>query len=132
VHLANLTLLCTTALIPFPTAVLSRAFITGVNSTDARPAVALYPGVATTMCASRLLLYDQVHRRRGHLVETGIDREILGANRFRAVAGIVANLTAGVAGVLWLPAVALVVSLRCRGFTRSPPERTKTTGRQEP
>ena len=40
VHIANLLLLFTTALMPFPTAVLSGALITGVDSTDARTAVA--------------------------------------------------------------------------------------------
>jgi uncharacterized membrane protein len=72
-HLANLALLFITALLPFPTAVLSGAFITGVDGADARTAVALDAGIATAMCASWLLLYDQVHRRRDQLVETGVD-----------------------------------------------------------
>ena len=109
VHMANLALLFTTALIPFPTAVLSRAFITGVDGADARTAVALYAGIATAMCASWLLLYDQVHRRRGQLVTAGIDQQAFGANRIRAVAGIAAYSTAGVIGALWLPATALVI-----------------------
>ncbi len=109
VHMANLALLLTTALIPFPTAVLSRALINGVDTTDARTAVALYAGIATAMCASWLLLYDQVHRRRGELVEAGIDRQAFGANRIRAIAGIAAYVTAGLIGALWLPAAALVV-----------------------
>jgi uncharacterized membrane protein len=109
VHLANLLLLFTTALIPFPTAVLSRALITGVDSADARTAVALYAGIATAMCASWLLLYHQVHRRRDELVETGIDRQAFGANRIRAVVGITAYVIAGVIGALWLPAAALVI-----------------------
>lgn len=109
VHIANLLLLFTTALMPFPTAVLSGALITGVDSTDARTAVALYAGIATAMCASWLLLYHQVHRRRDELVETGIDRQAFGANRIRAVVGIAAYVTAGVIGALWLPAAALVI-----------------------
>jgi TMEM175 potassium channel family protein len=108
-HLANLALLFTTALIPFPTAVLSRALIAGVDSADARTAVALYAGIAVAMCASWLLLYDQVHRRRGTLVESGIDQQAFGANRIRAVAGITAYVAAGLIGALWLPAAALVV-----------------------
>ncbi|WP_081665586.1 TMEM175 family protein [Mycobacterium sp. UM_CSW] len=109
VNLANLALLFTTALIPFPTAVLSRALITGVDSADARTAVALYAGIATAMCASWLLLYDQVHRRRGALVEAGIDQRAFAANRIRAVLGIAAYVTAGLIGAFWLPAAALVV-----------------------
>ena len=62
VHFANLSLLFTTALIPFPTAVLSHAFIAGIASADARTAVGLYSGIAAAMCASWLLLYHQVHR----------------------------------------------------------------------
>lgn len=130
VHLANLTLLFTTALIPFPTAVLSQAFMGGVDSTDARAAVVLYAGIATAMCASWLLLYDQVHRRRSRLVETGIDQEAFGANRIRAVTGIGAYLTAGVTGALWLPAVALVVFVAMPVFYALTTERTKPTGRQ--
>jgi len=76
---------------------------------DARTAVALYAGIATAMCASWLLLYDQVHRRRGQLVTAGIDQQAFGANRIRAVAGIAAYSTAGVIGALWLPATALVI-----------------------
>jgi uncharacterized membrane protein len=109
VHMANLALLFTTALIPFPTAVLSRAFITGVDGADARTAVALYAGIATAMCASWLLLYDQVHRRRGQLVAAGIDQQAFGANRIRAVAGIAAYVAAGVIGALRLPSTALVI-----------------------
>jgi uncharacterized membrane protein len=123
VNLANLALLFTTALIPFPTAVLSRALITGVDSADARTAVALYAGIATAMCASWLLLYDQVHRRRGVLVEAGIDQQAFGANRIRAVAGIVAYVMAGLIGALWLPAAALVV------FAVMPVFYALTTGR---
>jgi uncharacterized membrane protein len=130
VHLANLALLFTTALIPFPTAVLARAFITGVDSTDARTAVVLYAGIATAMCASWLLLYDQVHRRRGHLVETGIDAESFGANRVRAVAGILAYVTAGVIGALWLPAVALVVFVAMPAFYAFTSERTKISSKR--
>jgi len=76
---------------------------------DARTAVALYAGIATAMCASWLLFYDQVHRRRGQLIEAGIDQQAFGANRIRAVAGIAAYVAAGVIGALWLPAAALVI-----------------------
>jgi uncharacterized membrane protein len=128
VHMANLTLLFTTALIPFPTAVLSRAFITGVDSTDSHTAVALYAGIAAAMCASWLLLYDQVHRRRSRLVERSIDKGAFGANRTRAVIGIVAYVTAGVIGSLWLPALALVVFIAMPVFYALTTDRIRFAG----
>lgn len=109
VHLANIALLFTTALIPFPTAVLSHAFIAGADTDDARIAVALYAGVLAAMCASWLLLFDQVHRRHDRLAEDGVDRGVFGAQRIRSVVGIVAYLTAGVIGVAWSPMIALAV-----------------------
>lgn len=109
VHLANLALLCTTALLPFPTAVISQAFISGVDTPDARTAVALYAGIATAMCVGWLLLYDQVHRRSNCLVEDGDDPAAFGASRKRALIGIVAYLGGGLIGVLWAPLAALVV-----------------------
>jgi hypothetical protein len=48
-HLANLFLRLTSALIPFPTAILSSA-IQGGNEFDARVAVALYAAIAGAMC----------------------------------------------------------------------------------
>src|ERR1700693_3137947 len=50
-HLANLFLLLTSALIPFPTAILSAAIQNG-NEFDARVAVTLYAAIAGTMCLS--------------------------------------------------------------------------------
>ena len=109
VQFANLALLFTTALIPFPTAVLSQTLIEGIDSRDAHTAVALYAGIAAAMCASWLLLYDQVHRRRRHLVEEDVSRAAFGAQRHRAIIGLIAYTTAGVIGTVWLPAAALAV-----------------------
>lgn len=109
VHLANIALLFTTALIPFPTAVLSRAFIDGADSGDARTAVALYAGILAAMCASWLLLFDQVSRRPGRLAEDDVDPRGFAAQRFRAIVGIIAYLAAGVIGVVWSPLIALAV-----------------------
>src|ERR1700674_5389139 len=53
-HLANLFLLLTSALIPFPTAILSAAIQSG-NEFDARVAVALYAAIAGAMCLSWLV-----------------------------------------------------------------------------
>ena len=109
VHLANIALLFTTALIPFPTAVLSRAFIDGTDAQDARTAVALYAGILAAMCASWLLLFDQVSRCPDRLAADGADPRVFAAQRFRAMAGIIAYLVAGVIGVVWSPMAALAV-----------------------
>ncbi|OBF82683.1 hypothetical protein A5791_04160 [Mycobacterium sp. 852002-51163_SCH5372311] len=132
VHYANLALLLTTALIPFPTAVLSHAFIMGIDSTDARTAVGLYAGIATAMCASWLLLYHQVHRHRDRLVEEGSDREMFGVERIRAIVGIVAYLAAGIVGVLWLPAIALGVFVALPVFYGLTSEGLKSLARKRP
>ncbi|ODR10643.1 hypothetical protein BHQ15_04365 [Mycolicibacillus koreensis] len=132
VHLANLTLLCTTALLPFPTAVLSHAFAAGVDSTDTRTAVVLYAGIAVAMCASWLLLYDQVYRRRDLLVQTSIDPKAFGANRSRAVAGVIAYTFAGVIGSLWLPVAALVIFVAMPFFYAVTIQRAKAPGKNHP
>jgi uncharacterized membrane protein len=51
-HLANLFLLLTSALIPLPTAILSAAIQRG-NEFDARVAVAFYAGIAGSMCLDK-------------------------------------------------------------------------------
>lgn len=109
VHFANFSLLFTTALMPFPTAVLSHTFIAGVDSMDAHTAVGLYAGVATAMCASWLLLYQEVHRHRDRLLEKQVDQEMFGTERMRATIGVLIYAAAGLLGALWLPAIALVV-----------------------
>src|ERR1700716_4445975 len=55
-HLANLFLLLTSAVIPFPTAILSAAIQSG-NEFDARVAVALYATIAGAMCLSWLVFF---------------------------------------------------------------------------
>lgn len=109
VHLANIALLFTAALIPFPTAVLSHAFIEGADAVDARTAVALYAGVLAAVCASWLLLFDQVGRRQDRLAEDGVDRGVFVAQRIRSSVGLVAYLAAGMIGVAWSPMAALAV-----------------------
>src|SRR4030081_3691970 len=70
-HLANLFLLLTSALIPFPTAVLSSA-IQGGNEFDARIAVTLYAAIAGAMCLSWLVVFHvlSVHP---YLIEDGVE-----------------------------------------------------------
>lgn len=108
-HFANLCLLFTTALIPFPTAVVSRTLVEGIDSTDARTAVAFYALAATAMCASWLLLYGQVRRHHDNLAERGVDRAFFIGNKKRAIIGIFCYLLAGLVGVLVMPIIALGV-----------------------
>jgi uncharacterized membrane protein len=74
VQIANLTLLLTTALIPFPTAVLSRTFITGVDSTDARTAVALYGYCFTTRFIAVAAVSSKAVSTRKRLAPTESER----------------------------------------------------------
>jgi uncharacterized membrane protein len=104
---ANLSLLFTTALIPFPTAVVSRALVEGINGVDAATAVAFYALAATAMCVSWLLLYTQAHRHYDHLAERGVDRTFFTRNRKRAIVGVCCYLGAGIIGALVMPIIAL-------------------------
>jgi uncharacterized membrane protein len=81
-HFANLFLLLTSALIPFPTAILSTAIQTG-NEFDARIAVALYAGIAGTMCLSWLIIFH-VLCIHPYLLEEGVDSDFFPKERLRA------------------------------------------------
>ena len=75
-HLANLLLLLTSALIPFPTAVLSTALQIG-NRVDAAVAVVLYAAVGGLMCLSWLLLFH-VLSINPHLLEDHVESTFFG------------------------------------------------------
>jgi uncharacterized membrane protein len=62
-HMANLFLLLTSALIPFPTAILSAAIQSG-SELDAQIAVTVYAALAGAMCLAWLLVFHvlSVHR----------------------------------------------------------------------
>jgi uncharacterized membrane protein len=69
-HWANLGVLATTALLPFPTSVVAGAIENG-NRTDARVAVALYALIGALLCASWWLFFHYLARhprRRGSSV----------------------------------------------------------------
>jgi uncharacterized membrane protein len=108
-HLANLFLLFTSALIPFPTAILSTAIQSG-NEFDARTAVALYAGIAGAMCLAWLTLFH-VLSIHPYLVETGVDPGFFPRERVRATLGVIAYTVAGAAGWLSTPKVALLIFL---------------------
>jgi uncharacterized membrane protein len=108
-HLANLFLLLASALIPFPTAVLSAAILRG-NSFDASVTVSLYAIIGGAMCFAWLLLFHvlSVH---AYLLEDGIDPEFFPKERLRASLGIVLYAVAGVLGWAYSPMLALVIFL---------------------
>jgi uncharacterized membrane protein len=108
-HLANLFLLLMSALIPFPTAILSAA-IQGGNEFDAKVAVALYASIAGAMCLAWLVVFH-VLSIHPYLVEDGIDPDFFPGERFRATLGVILYAIAGVAGWLSTPRVALLIFL---------------------
>jgi uncharacterized membrane protein len=108
-HLANLFLLLTSALIPFPTAILSAAIQSG-NEFDARVAVTLYAGIAGSMCLAWLVVFHvlSVHP---YLVEEDVDLDFFPKERFRAALGVVLYAIAGLAGWLSTPKLAMLIFL---------------------
>ncbi len=107
-HLANLFLLLTSGLIPFPTAILSSAIQTG-NYFDAKVAVVLYAGIAGSMCLAWLILFH-VLCIHPWLVENHISPDFFPKERLRAILGVVSYSVAGLAG-LSMPKLALAIFL---------------------
>jgi len=108
-HLANLFLLLTSGLIPFPTAILSVAIQSG-NEFDARVAATLYAAIAGSMCLAWLVVFH-VLSVRPYLVEEHVDPDFFPKERFRAVLGIVLYAIAGLAGWLSSPKLAMLIFL---------------------
>ncbi|MBV8539236.1 MAG: DUF1211 domain-containing protein [Pseudonocardiales bacterium] len=106
---ANLGILLTTVLLPFPTAVLADALREG-DPTDARTAAALYALVAVLMCLSWLVFYHYL-RNSSHLVHHDIEERFFHHERKRAVAGIVLYAGGGVLGATVTPIISLAVFL---------------------
>src|SRR3984893_3060746 len=108
-HLANLFLLLTSALIPFPTAILSTAIQSG-NEFDAKVAVTLYAGIAGSMCLAWLVVFH-VLSIHPYLVEDGVGPDFFPKERFRAWAGVILYAVAGLAGWLSTPKLAMLIFL---------------------
>jgi uncharacterized membrane protein len=113
-HLANLILLLTSALIPFPTAVLSTALQTG-NLFDATVAVELYAAIGGLMCLSWLLVFH-VLSINPHLLEAHVEPTFFPQERHRALLGFVLYALAGMTGWLYSPTLALVIFLALPAF----------------
>ena len=108
-HLTNLVLLLTSALIPFPTAVLSKALQYG-NALDATVASVLYATIGCLMCLSWLLLFH-VLSVNPHLLETHVEPTFFPQERHRALFGVASYTLGGVAGWAISPMLALAVFL---------------------
>jgi TMEM175 potassium channel family protein len=106
-HVGNLGILFTTAVLPFPTEVLATAVQEG-DPLDARVAVAFYAIAATLMCSSWLLFFTHLCRS-GHLAREGVGAAYFRLERFRATVGVVLYLLAAIAGWTITPVAALPV-----------------------
>lgn len=106
-HVANLFVLLTTALIPFPTVVLA-ATLQEDNVVDQQTAVALYAIIAGFMTVSWLVLFHYLHSR-SHLLEPDVDPAFFRAERLRAWVGITSYAVTGVVGWAFAPWTALAV-----------------------
>lgn len=95
-HLANLFCLLASALIPFPTAVLSTA-LQHANPFDATIAVALYAAIGGVMCLAWLLLFH-VLSIHSYLLEDHVDPTFFPKERHRAVLGVALYAAGGVIG----------------------------------
>ena len=113
-HWANLGILATLALLPWPTAVIIDAAKTG-NPTDERVAVALYAIIGALLCLSWLVFFSHLARHPDLTVEE-VEDSYFARERPRALAGVVLYLAAGTAGVLIHPLVASVVFLLLPAF----------------
>jgi uncharacterized membrane protein len=108
-HWANLGILATLALLPWPTAVIAETARTG-NLTDERVAVALYAIIGALLCLSWLVFFSHL-ARHPDLTTDEVDDSYFAHERPRALIGVVLYLAAGTAGVLIHPLVASVIFL---------------------
>lgn len=115
-HLANLLLLLTTALIPFPTAVLATALQHG-GPTDEAASVALYAAVGCLMCLSRFLLFH-VLSINPHLLGSHVEPSFFPQERHHALFGVVLYALACVTGWALSPACTFWPSWLCQSLLR--------------
>jgi len=111
---ANLGILATLALVPWPTAMIAETARTG-NLADERVAVALYALVGALLCLSWLVFFSYL-ARHPDLTKEEVDDSYFARERPRAVIGVVLYLAAGTAGLLIHPLVASVIFLLLPAF----------------
>ncbi len=113
-HSANLGVLFTTALLPFATAVLSKA-VQGESLADARTGVALYALVGVLLCMSWLVFFHYLSRHPSLLAE-GVSATFFAQETTRALLGVALYAAAGLLGHFVTPTVALVLFLALPAF----------------
>ena len=114
-HAANLTLLFTTAALPFPTGVLADTLQEQLTSTDARTAVVLYAIIAAAMCSSWLWIYAHLARHPGILADH-VEPHYVRHGQIRSSAGLASYCLGGFLGWLVTPGIALAVFLLLPAF----------------
>lgn len=118
-HAANLAILFTTAVLPFPTVVLASTVHAG-NLADARTAITFYALVSSAMCLSWIGFFWHL-QRHDHLVAEEVNCAYFGYETLRYGVAVTLYLVAVVAGWLITPVVALAI------FTVIPPLAWVTT-----
>ncbi|MDR7189232.1 putative membrane protein [Microbacterium sp. BE35] len=106
---ANLGILATLALVPWPTAVIAETARTG-DPTDEKVAVGLYAIVGALLCLSWLVFFSYL-AKHPELTKDEIEDSYFARERPRALIGVVLYLAAGAAGVLVHPLIGSVVFL---------------------
>ncbi|WP_262286805.1 TMEM175 family protein [Micromonospora sp. MA102] len=108
-HWMNLLVLFTTALLPFPTIVVSHALQEHDNA-DQRVAIAFYALIGALLCATWLAFYHYL-ARHPDLLKEQVKHGFFHVERIRALVGIVLYVLAGVVGYLVAPLVGLAIFL---------------------
>jgi uncharacterized membrane protein len=106
-HWVNLFVLFTTALLPFPTAVVSHA-LQEHDQQDQRVAVAFYALIGALLCASWLVFFHYLAGRED-LLEEEVSERHFPAERVRALVGLILYAAAGLIGYLVAPLASLVI-----------------------
>ncbi|MFE4652253.1 DUF1211 domain-containing protein, partial [Streptomyces sp. NPDC056707] len=106
-HWANLGVLFCTALLPWPTALVSEAIAEG-NPPDDRVAVGLYALIGAMLWVSWMIFFHVLFRHP-ELLEDSVEETFFLGERLRAFAGALLYAAAGLVGVLTVPALALAI-----------------------
>ncbi|MEW2428785.1 TMEM175 family protein [Micromonospora sp. NPDC047644] len=106
-HWMNLLVLFSTALLPFPTAVVSDA-LQEHNNADQRVAVAFYALIGALLCATWLAFYHYL-AKNPDLLKDQARGGFFPVERVRALVGVVLYVLAGLIGYLVAPLIGLVI-----------------------